>query len=59
MYPFLFKSVMLLASPNLFNKSIRDTAYQIMKYFINFCGFMVFQNTRDLTDIEHQDSAFV
>lgn len=56
---FFFQSVMLLVSPNLFNKSIRDTAYQIMKYFINFYGFMVFQNTCDLTDIKHQDSAFV
>lgn len=50
---------MLLVSPNLFNKSKRDTAYEIMKYFINFYGFMVFQNTRDLTDIKHQDSAIV
>lgn len=56
---FFFQSVMLLVSPNLFNKSIRDTAYEIMKYFINFYGFMVFQNTRDLTVIKHQDSAIV
>lgn len=32
----IFQSVMLLVSPNLFNKSKRDTAYEIMKYFINF-----------------------
>lgn len=56
---FFFQSVMLLVSPNLFNKSKRDTAYEIMKYFINVYGFMVFQNTRDLTDIKHQDSAIV
>lgn len=56
---FFFQSVMLLVSPNLFNKSKRDTAYEIMKYFINFYGFMVFQNTRDLTVIKHQDSAIV
>lgn len=50
---------MLLVSPNLFNKSKRDTAYEIMKYFINLYGFMVLQNTLDLTVIKHQDSAFV